>query len=73
MSVSRLSKILICYLIQLHLLKRRTYCRCFQSSFSENTQASPTDVFSEIFAEQPFKEQLWTTDSLLSLLLSLVN
>ena len=41
----RLNKILACYLIQFCLLKRWIYYRCFKRIFSENMQASATDVF----------------------------
>ena len=43
MSVS-LSKILTCYFSQLYSLKRWIYYRCFEKTFSENMQASATNV-----------------------------
>ena len=47
MSVS-LSKILTCELIQLRLLKRLSYYRCFKKNFSEIIQASTKDVSCQI-------------------------
>ena len=48
MEMSNLSKVWTCYLIQLYLLKMWIYYRCPKKSFSENIQASTTDVSCEI-------------------------
>ena len=43
-----LSKTLTCYLIQLYLLRRLIYYKCFKRDFSVNIQAFSADASCEI-------------------------